>query len=158
MKDDAGLSITIRDDRGNTVTVTGSANNELDILKSSLRGGEIYKESMRTTWTNAGWLVVGCAAALAAGYALRIMIPGYARTFWALPLCLMVAFVIGRVTWKNSARRRVLQRKVREMVERGACPACDYGLREIPTAADGCTVCPECGAAWRMRRGKDGSA
>lgn len=30
------------------------------------------------------------------------------------------------------------------------CPSCGYQLTEIPRQADGCTVCPECGAAWRL--------
>jgi hypothetical protein len=29
------------------------------------------------------------------------------------------------------------------------CPACAYGVGDIRPEADGCTVCPECGAAWR---------
>jgi hypothetical protein len=31
-----------------------------------------------------------------------------------------------------------------------ACVCCGYDLREVPAAADGCTVCPECGGAWRL--------
>lgn len=39
----------------------------------------------------------------------------------------------------------------------GHCPRCGYGLRACGIDADGCTVCPECGAAWRVgRRGPDG--
>ncbi len=30
------------------------------------------------------------------------------------------------------------------------CPSCGYELAGIPTASDGCTVCPECGAAWKI--------
>jgi hypothetical protein len=30
------------------------------------------------------------------------------------------------------------------------CPGCGYGLRGVPRQEDGCTVCPECGAAWRV--------
>ncbi len=33
------------------------------------------------------------------------------------------------------------------------CPTCDYLLSEVGPAADGCTVCPECGAAWKMPEG-----
>ena len=28
--------------------------------------------------------------------------------------------------------------------------ACGHDLKGTPVAEDGCTVCPECGAAWRM--------
>ncbi len=30
------------------------------------------------------------------------------------------------------------------------CPACTYDLDGAAAGADGCTVCPECGAAWRV--------
>lgn len=30
------------------------------------------------------------------------------------------------------------------------CASCGYSLREIDAAPDGCTVCPECGSAWRI--------
>lgn len=30
------------------------------------------------------------------------------------------------------------------------CPACLYSLEGCREEADGCTICPECGAAWRM--------
>jgi hypothetical protein len=32
----------------------------------------------------------------------------------------------------------------------GHCPSCDYPLGECGIAADGCRVCPECGAAWKL--------
>ena len=32
----------------------------------------------------------------------------------------------------------------------GTCGACAYELQGSPAADDGCTVCPECGAAWRV--------
>ncbi|MDQ7013006.1 MAG: hypothetical protein Q9O74_03815 [Planctomycetota bacterium] len=45
------------------------------------------------------------------------------------------------------------------------CPSCGYELTGVPKASDGCTLCPECGAAWklgtspasqRLARGGDG--
>jgi len=35
---------------------------------------------------------------------------------------------------------------------RNKCPSCGYSLSELPPANDGCTVCPECGGAWRTPR------
>jgi hypothetical protein len=31
----------------------------------------------------------------------------------------------------------------------GRCPQCAYRLSDLKPEADGCVVCPECGAAWR---------
>lgn len=32
----------------------------------------------------------------------------------------------------------------------GRCRACDYTLTDLVPDPDGCTTCPECGAAWRQ--------
>ncbi|MCH7546932.1 MAG: hypothetical protein IID30_11085 [Planctomycetes bacterium] len=33
----------------------------------------------------------------------------------------------------------------------GHCPACLYDLQQLaPVESDGCTVCPECGGAWKL--------
>ncbi|HUU82924.1 MAG TPA: hypothetical protein VM243_05405 [Phycisphaerae bacterium] len=43
------------------------------------------------------------------------------------------------------------------MLKYSRCPHCGYDLRLLPTdAADGATVCPECGCAWRL--GEDRAA
>lgn len=39
---------------------------------------------------------------------------------------------------------------VRLVASHGYCPSCGYALADIPAADDGCTVCPECGSAWRI--------
>ncbi len=31
------------------------------------------------------------------------------------------------------------------------CPACGYRFGVIEAEDDGCTICPECSAAWRMK-------
>jgi hypothetical protein len=35
----------------------------------------------------------------------------------------------------------------------GRCASCGYDLRTLTQAPDGCTLCPECGAAWRLTGG-----
>lgn len=35
------------------------------------------------------------------------------------------------------------------LLNNGYCPSCAYGIDTIRPEHDGCTVCPECGAAWR---------
>jgi hypothetical protein len=41
-------------------------------------------------------------------------------------------------------------RAVRACLRSEVCPNCAYRIHGIPAEPDGCTVCPECGAAWRM--------
>lgn len=34
--------------------------------------------------------------------------------------------------------------------ENALCPSCVHSLKGLLPSGDGCTVCPECGAAWRL--------
>jgi hypothetical protein len=49
-----------------------------------------------------------------------------------------------------------LRRGVRLLLRDRLCPACGYRLSGIAPADDGCTVCPECGAAWRFTKNETG--
>lgn len=37
-----------------------------------------------------------------------------------------------------------------ELLRHGLCASCRYPLRKLPVASDTCTICPECGAAWKL--------
>lgn len=56
------------------------------------------------------------------------------------------------------SRRRFEDRAVRAWLSIGHCAACGYSLRAIPPDFDGATVCPECGAAWRLGNNSSRSA
>jgi hypothetical protein len=54
----------------------------------------------------------------------------------------------------------ILQRAVRQktshiVVSHGFCASCGYSLADLIAASDGCTLCPECGSAWRIPAAKD---
>ena len=36
------------------------------------------------------------------------------------------------------------------MTRAGCCPSCAYRVSDCEPEPDGCTVCPECGGAWRL--------
>ena len=76
-----------------------------------------------------------------------LMIPGlgYQRAMFALPPLVVVVFL-----W--SGRRYVRNRYHRVILAMEYCPSCGYRLVGTPPEGDGCTVCPECGAAWRLPR------
>ncbi len=40
--------------------------------------------------------------------------------------------------------------RMEALLDEAICPQCRYDIAGIPVASDACTVCPECGAAWRM--------
>lgn len=62
------------------------------------------------------------------------------------------AIFIPVLAWLLCSRsRRSEMKAIRFALERLSCPACAYDLTGAAPAKDGCTVCPECGAAWQMR-------
>lgn len=46
--------------------------------------------------------------------------------------------------------RGMHERIHRRLAHLRMCLCCGYELEGIPAESDGCTVCPECGAAWRL--------
>jgi hypothetical protein len=145
---DIGLKVRILDDRGNGITVTGRANREWDIFRASLLDGSIYNELTRSKWKLLGWMVL-CGAATLLIAAIMVFFASGIPTLGKL-LCLIVAAaVIFRITAINTARRWVLQSRVRKLVSCGLCPSCNYVLGGIPPGEDGFVVCPECSSSWR---------
>lgn len=58
---------------------------------------------------------------------------------------------MGIAGWRIQSFRRFVASEI--VVSRGAesrCFGCGYDLKEMHADADGCTVCPECGAAWKL--------
>lgn len=54
------------------------------------------------------------------------------------------------------ARAKYVSRVASVMLEHRRCPHCGYDLHGLGIdEADGCTVCPECGCAWRLDIHKD---
>ncbi|MEO1278049.1 MAG: hypothetical protein AAFV77_03740 [Planctomycetota bacterium] len=89
---------------------------------------------------------VAVVAALAVFLVLEGRVPGWLQIALALastgPPFIVSAWWLERQDIRTSTR---LGR------QRGLCLACGYCITQIEPEADGCRVCPECGAAWRMR-------
>lgn len=71
-----------------------------------------------------------------------------------VPLCLALMVLFWRRLNAISIRRA--DRKF--AAARPVCIACGYDLSGLGAAEDGCIVCPECGAAWRMGGSGGGGA
>lgn len=58
----------------------------------------------------------------------------------------VATYIAGRVwIW-----RWVIPGAARTILRAGKCAACKYPVSNLEAASDGCTVCPECGAAWKL--------
>ena len=72
----------------------------------------------------------------------------FAWLFFA-PLVLIIGLVgvlIARVISSHVVKSHVPN----QLLKIGRCPSCFYRLSGLPCEAAGHTVCPECGAAWRL--------
>ncbi len=77
---------------------------------------------------------------------------------WARGIALvLMAFALLLVVIGPFIERRRLSRNAAAasegLLERHLCPSCGYKLTALPIDPDGCTICPECGAAWRLGGG-----
>jgi hypothetical protein len=99
----------------------------------------------------------------------RKVVRGNALILWAVAVIALIVAWLGKIlftfAWLLAAllaavamlivlvlavRRLDRIDRIQSMPAAGLCPACGYGIRGVRQADDGCTVCPECGAAWRV--------
>lgn len=55
-------------------------------------------------------------------------------------------FLVWIVWWFLAGRQQAAE----AFVAQGRCASCTYEMVGLPVEADGCAVCPECGAAWKV--------
>jgi hypothetical protein len=79
---------------------------------------------------------------------------------WVSAPGLVTGLAVGMTTMAIVQGARVkarVQDAVRQCLGRRLCPSCGYDLAGLEAGADGCTVCPECGAAWRLAQSPSGA-
>lgn len=76
------------------------------------------------------------------------------------PMVLLTALPVSvgiGLAYVVSVRKRMArwqrERILNAAAEAGLCAVCGYPLHGLPADDDGCTVCPECGAAWNVASG-----
>ncbi len=85
-------------------------------------------------WTFVAWMLAAWAGKPLLGVALSVV---------ALPVAVVVVF-------RAFAGRPTPEAVAAAALSAATCPQCLYSLIGVRAAPDGCTVCPECGAAWLM--------
>jgi hypothetical protein len=90
-----------------------------------------------------------------------MMVIGFAAALWANPFMggwrgvwpflqfSLFAFTT-YMTW-HEIRHKSAGRIVLALVRVGVCASCGYSLEGLRVEDDGCAVCPECGAAWKVQ-------
>ncbi len=109
------------------------------VARRVLRHGSLGRRRALLQWTvilSAGGAILGLA--LAFGEGALALVP-----------CAMCPLLLVAMVMLARSDRTVLDRKQLGDLPR-CCLACTYNLEGVNAAADGCVVCPECGAAWKF--------
>ncbi|MEM1422933.1 MAG: hypothetical protein AAGH64_02910 [Planctomycetota bacterium] len=137
----------MRDDRGNKIR-RDCNNATLDGLRPSIR----HHAPARLRYTFYAWTFLAIIAVLWIGFApsaISSSIPVTIRyvALFATPIALACAFITF-----PSEKWAGLHTLIRS---KHLCVACLFELEDFPPEPDGCTVCPECSAAWRLTAPQD---
>lgn len=149
------LRATVRDDRGHAVGLIEPSRTSLDpesrrTLPPLIRS-EMLQRRMRR--------LVPWAFALMAGTGLlRVFVFGATSPmglFYVNPIPIALGFVVPMFFYalinSNFSGYPKHRAKIQQAATGvGKCATCLYHLEAIPAEADGCTVCPECGSAWKL--------
>ncbi len=139
----------IRDDRGRRVplgTVWGMRVVSTTIPEGSRQRMEA-KIGSELRWKYKVRVIVGGVLAyFALNIVIDTLVPGNVPS-WTPGLTLVPCVVV--IVW--ASRHFIRGRYPRIILAHGFCPACGYNLAQLDPHEDGCTVCPECGAAWRIK-------
>ncbi len=134
VSDDRGRSVEWRDPRHHA--------SELGVKERTYVSGRVFGIPV---WVAYVAVAVSCLYQLIlmmqlSGSAI-IMRLGFSLVFAAAAWWLILPHVRRRLWIRNWKRR---------FMELGRCPTCQYSIASLEPESDGCTVCPECGGAWRL--------
>ncbi len=138
------LRLNVSDDRGRAVEWRDPRQNgsELGHKERTHLNGRVFGLPVWVTYVA---VAVSCLYQLMLMMQLSlpaiIMRLGFSVVFAAVAWWLILPHV-RRLLWIRNWKQRFM--------ELGRCPTCQYSMASLVAEADGCTVCPECGGAWRL--------
>ena len=123
-----------------------------DIINADTLRAIAHEEGVRITKRERASLIFGVGIVLlVVGLMIQSLIAGdfgsapFARTSSLLMFC-----GFSWMYWVRAKRAR-FNSIAAAMLKYARCPHCGYDLRLLPVdSADGATVCPECGCAWKL--------
>ncbi|MCC5821771.1 MAG: hypothetical protein LAT64_00620 [Phycisphaerales bacterium] len=150
--DDRGRPIR-RIQRADLLRAARSDNPGLAMLANRLRAA-IRSESRRNTPDRIALVVVLVLGVMFLFFTTSAFLSMYLHPRGAgVSLLVLVLLIWGsRRLYSGYVRRGALGQIAWTAVAEGVCGSCAFSLEGAPPDADGHTVCPECGAAWRQER------
>lgn len=98
----------------------------------------------RVTLLNGAAVILGSSVLIVVA---AILAPGIIVVI--VPVCMLGVVALWAIL-PPTERLKHEQSIIDTLLAEGYCVSCGYELSGLPVEADGCTVCPECRAAWRM--------
>lgn len=152
-----GLRYTLRDHRGAVVLLAPASWG--DRVRVLSRAGRLVSP-LSGTMSTAGLLVlvmISVTALQEAGSRMAATLTGPGSWDVAVQAIglfgpLAVLLIVSAASVLFTAARVWMPGVARAWLSEGRCPSCRYPIDTLDAEADGCTVCPECGSAWRVWR------
>lgn len=142
-------STRVRDDRGRTHTLRAASADGLSGSGLSV-GQQLWKEYARVVRNGRsplyhGLISGGCVVLAAVVFFEALNGSKNPTVYMVVGIGLLAAAVANPI--QNRRRRH---RMAAQLAWFSECLVCAYPLAELESEPDGCTVCPECGAVWRI--------
>lgn len=139
------------------------------ILREILRRAGSRSGSLRQVWLLAAAIWLAALMLWGGGMLLASLLASPLLPRWQvvlvgiaialLPAAVVVAVgIVAHRGWGLIAFTGEAGAAVNAWLDAGRCPSCAYPLPPGRAESDGCTICPECGSAWRMPVGSLGHA
>ena len=122
----------------------GITHSEIRTLRRSLRGSRALGAvaGFFLMYFGFGWILMLIMISISGG---TDYFDSY-RSLWLV----VTGLAASAMYWWGLGSSRSRLRVAMQSLSR--CASCGYSLKGIHADADGCTVCPECGAAWRLTK------
>jgi hypothetical protein len=79
-----------------------------------------------------------------------VLAVGLAIIYWGAVPPIVVCFSLGISALLSNGYNPAPTRMAEAYLRHKHCPSCTYPLAAVPAQTDGRTICPECGASWRL--------
>lgn len=146
-------TLRLRDDRGNMFPIRSP---HLKLERKAdpaaitwYRLAQLRRDSESLPTRIAGYGTIAFAATALVWFGTAAAIGGETGRAVVL-LAFVPVFVAIGLMWRQQLRSTLARYEAKRFELPPACPSCRYNLASLPPEPDGCTICPECGAAWRL--------
>ncbi len=142
----------MRDDRGASVPMCAPTESGLDARRDSMR---VHNNAWKSQPRSLALIVLMTTGSyVAAGMGIRAALgrPLFPADLVAQICGFVGVFFVIALIWSRR-RAQLTAEYIAECRALRACASCGYSLQRLSPEPDGCTVCPECGAAWRLAQG-----